>query len=48
MEMKFTTTPPHTQMSITDVYQSPKCDIYDVESEGVLCSSIEDPEDIIY
>lgn len=25
------------------VYESPKCDMYDVESEGVLCASFETP-----
>ena len=26
-------------------YESPKCDVVDIKSEGVLCASMETPED---
>ena len=30
------------------VYESPMCDNYNLESEGVLCSSLENPDDLPY
>ena len=30
-----------TTAPITGAYESPKCDILDIKSEGILCSSLE-------